>query len=86
MLEALLYGGEEYKIQAPNNPVHPCWYGTEADSKRAFRNAENKIREFARYIKQSLFTIEDKYQRSTLGKITEFNFNRYSHCEIFQLN
>ena len=68
----MLIGGAGYRIEIPNNPIHPCWDGLESDSLNAFNEAQNSIRNWTFRIKSSLLDLnQEKFtnNRSFLGNI-----------------
>ena len=72
MLEEMLFGGVGYRIEIPNNPIHPCWDGLESDSLNAFNEAQNSIRNWTRRIKSTLLELDQKKladNRSLLGNL-----------------
>ena len=69
MLEEMLLGGAGYRIEIPNNPIHPCWDGLESDSLKAFNEAQNSIRNWTWRIKSSMLDDEFTNNRALLGNI-----------------
>ena len=75
MIEGLLCGESGYRIETPNNPIHPCWEGLEADSMNAFNEAQSFIRDWSWGIKMSIKEIDqEKFsnERVVLGKYILF--------------